>query len=113
MPPQENPARDPLRNRKRNQINSRKKSQNCAGVRVGTAVLRRTGGRASRLAAYAWLLPRVQGCCMPVSSAIFFCFAFLDTQGFPGPLVFLKIALEVFLYIKTQGFLLKARQKIF
>jgi len=48
-----------------------------------------------------------------MSSTVFFFFAFLDAQGLLGPLIFLEIALEVFFSIKTQGFLLKARQNIF
>jgi len=36
-----------------------------------------------------------------VSSAVFLYFAFLDARGFLGPLIFLEIALEVFLSIKT------------
>jgi len=40
--------------------------------------------------------------CTAVPPVIFLGFAFLDAQGFFGPLNFLKIALEVFLSIKTQ-----------
>jgi len=50
---------------------------------------------------------------MAGSSAVFLYFALLDTRGFLEPLIFLEIALKVFLSIKTQGFLLKAGQNTF
>jgi len=61
-------------------------------------------------------LPTVRGSCLrctPVLSTVFPCLAFLDARGFLEPLIFLEIALEVFLSIETQGFLLKRRQNSF
>ena len=110
-------------------------------VRAGTAVqrrtvaraphsrpcARRTGGRASRhdhnttvlrrLAARAWLLSRVHGCATLLHGCVVCCFSLLCLRWCSGeflePLIFLEMALEIFLSIKAQGFLLKVKQNTF
>ena len=94
------------------------------GIHTGTALPRRMATRVRVQVRPCFSgLPPMRGfglectvllpCCTLMSLAVFLCFTFLDAWGFLGPLIFLEITLEVFFSIKTQTFLMKARQNTF
>jgi len=122
-------AWSPPKKRRKTEYKDRK-TQNCAGLDAGTAVLWRMATHAPahgwacvqarlavrplcRLCLFCLGCTAVHPCRTPVSCAVSLYFSILYTRDFLKPLTFFKIALEVFFSIETRWFLLKWRQNAF